>query len=132
MKTSYFADKRLDREKHFLIQVSNSAPMNLMPDIKWDEVVPDWKDTVSPYKTHVIGEEEYRKRYIRQLNTRKQSIKHSLSIILSKAGGKEPVLICYESPGAFCHRHILADWLMENCLAQNIRELKEQENPTLF
>ena len=24
------------------------------------------------------------------------------------------VLLCYEKPGDFCHRHILANWLEEN------------------
>lgn len=27
---------------------------------------------------------------------------------------KDVVLLCYEKPGDFCHRHIVADWLEEN------------------
>ena len=28
------------------------------------------------------------------------------------AGGREEIaLVCYEKPGDFCHRHIVADWL---------------------
>lgn len=27
------------------------------------------------------------------------------------SGGKDAALLCYEKPGDFCHRHLLADWL---------------------
>lgn len=30
------------------------------------------------------------------------------------SNGKIPCLICYEKPGEFCHRHIVANWLSEN------------------
>lgn len=29
------------------------------------------------------------------------------------SGGKDVVLICYESPEKFCHRHLVADWLIK-------------------
>ena len=28
--------------------------------------------------------------------------------------GRDVALCCYEKPGDFCHRHLLADWLKEN------------------
>lgn len=28
---------------------------------------------------------------------------------------KIPCLICYEKPGDFCHRHLVANWLQNNC-----------------
>lgn len=39
-----------------------------------------------------------------------------LSELLSLRGeGKEDIaLVCYEKPGDFCHRHLVAEWLMEN------------------
>ena len=30
------------------------------------------------------------------------------------AQGKDIALICYEKPGDFCHRHLVAEWLTEN------------------
>jgi uncharacterized protein (DUF488 family) len=30
------------------------------------------------------------------------------------AGDKIPCLLCYEKPGDFCHRHIVAEWLHNN------------------
>lgn len=34
--------------------------------------------------------------------------------LLSLSGEKPFALICYERPGEFCHRHLVADWLREN------------------
>ncbi len=31
------------------------------------------------------------------------------------AGSKPFVLLCYEKPNEFCHRHLVADWLNTNC-----------------
>lgn len=31
-----------------------------------------------------------------------------------KAKNKPFALVCYERPGDFCHRHLVADWLTEN------------------
>lgn len=30
------------------------------------------------------------------------------------SGGKDVALCCYEKPGDFCHRHILAKWITDN------------------
>ena len=35
------------------------------------------------------------------------------------------ILLCYEDPRAFCHRHIVAAWF-ELCLGQNIAEVEQQ------
>ena len=32
--------------------------------------------------------------------------------ILRLSEGKDAVLICYEKPDEFCHRHLLAEWLI--------------------
>ena len=29
------------------------------------------------------------------------------------AGTEDIALVCYEKPGDFCHRHLVADWLNE-------------------
>ena len=31
--------------------------------------------------------------------------------LMTLAGDKAPCLLCYEKPGEFCHRHLVADWL---------------------
>ena len=28
--------------------------------------------------------------------------------------GDNAVMLCYEKPGDFCHRHLIADWITKN------------------
>ena len=37
-----------------------------------------------------------------------------LEVLERMTGGRDVALCCYEKPGDFCHRHIVAQWLMEN------------------
>jgi len=39
--------------------------------------------------------------------------------------GKEAILLCYEAPGKFCHRHLVAAWLKEK-LGIEVEELDEE------
>lgn len=132
MKTSYYANPLLDRRRHFLVQVSNSSPKGFAPDTRWNEAVPEWTTIVVPYKDGHISEEDYRSRYCRQLDLRKDALSRSLAFIRREARGREVVLLCYEAPEAFCHRRILAGWLEENGFAEDIRELENNLTPTLF
>lgn len=105
--TSYFAKaKYFDRNKFILCQISNSAPLEL--DGKLSVLIPDWDTIVSPKKEGLIDEDEYRKRYINQLNSTKDSVLNVIRLL--KTFNKSIILMCYESPDKFCHRHILADW----------------------
>ena len=42
-----------------------------------------------------------------------------------KSGGKDVVLLCYETPDKFCHRHLVADWL--NCNGYQCKEYGTQD-----
>ncbi len=44
----------------------------------------------------------------------RQDANNVLEQIRSLGGGQDVALCCYEKPGDFCHRHILAKWLTEN------------------
>lgn len=132
MKTSYFSNPLLNKEQHYFVQISNSAPKGYTPDAKWDEAVPNWKTIVAPYKDGVISEEEYQTRYWRQLDLRKADLSRSLALLKREAGQKEIVLICYETPHAFCHRHILAKWLEKNGFETDIQEMQNSLTPSLF
>ena len=39
------------------------------------------------------------------------------------SGGKDVVLLCYEKPPEFCHRHLVAEWL-EKELGIEVKELE--------
>lgn len=34
--------------------------------------------------------------------------------LTAMAAGHDIALVCYESPGEFCHRHLVGDWLDQN------------------
>jgi len=61
-----------------------------------------------------LTEEEYTRLYkdrvLRQLLP--TSI---LKQIETLSSGRDVALLCYEKPGDFCHRHIVADWLRIEC-----------------
>jgi hypothetical protein len=57
-------------------------------------------------------EEAFRDAYIRQLEgLGLQAILGRLAGISHESGGLPLVLLCYEPPGEFCHRHVLSAWL---------------------
>lgn len=41
--------------------------------------------------------------------------------------GRDVALCCYEKPGDFCHRHLLADWLTKNGYEVKEWESKEEK-----
>ena len=67
------------------------------------------------YKENIVSEERFKKFYenkIKQIGKEK-----ILKMIEDIAEGQDVALVCFEAPGCFCHRHILADYL-------NIEEYK--------
>lgn len=70
---------------------------------------------VCPTRYMVSGpcsREEYLKLYDRILAS--QDANQVVEQIEMLSGGKDVALCCYEKPGDFCHRHILAKWITEN------------------
>lgn len=37
--------------------------------------------------------------------------------------GEDSIMVCWEGPGKFCHRHVVAEWLMNNVKGLEVREL---------
>lgn len=70
---------------------------------------------VTPTKYMLSDEcsmEEYLRLYDKILN--RQDANKVIEQIKSLSGGRDVALCCYEKPGDFCHRHILAKWLTDN------------------
>lgn len=67
-------------------------------------------DLVERTKYHSVSLEDYTKEYTeRVLN--KLDPKQVISDLLFISNDKPVILMCYESPDKFCHRHIVAKWL---------------------
>jgi uncharacterized protein (DUF488 family) len=101
MKTSYFAKSGKDPNA---VSIVAYQP-------KWyhgrhyEPLAPPWS-IVRLYKNGDIDEEEYEFMYRRQIldNLDPKQVMKDL--------GNEAILLCYEPPNEFCHRHITAQWLM--------------------
>ena len=117
--TSYFGNikkLKLKNPQLVLVSIAGKTPEwfdgkklpELMPKYVW------WKEWHDKYLDDEsgIGEEFYRNRYndtvLSKLDPR--SIKYKLRCI---SDGKDVCLLCYETPDAFCHRHLVAEWLRD-------------------
>ena len=68
-------------------------------------LAPTW-ELLRAYKSGQVDERGYTEWYLRLLQERKLTPE---SVVEELEEGS--VLLCYEGPGKFCHRHIVAEWL---------------------
>lgn len=89
-----------------VISISRTEPGFAEIDGKIWELCPS-SDILWDHKEGRIGDEEYIERYNSQLDA--LGIRKVLTLI--HHCGDDLVLTCWEAPGKFCHRHILADYI---------------------
>ena len=119
MNTSYFFSNKLNKEQK-LISISASIPKNikniLLPNIIiYKPLCPTWK-IIQDYKRQIISKEEYTRIYIGYFLNNLNAAKVYQEL------GNDAILLCWERPNKFCHRHIVAEWL-SNSLNIQITEL---------
>jgi hypothetical protein len=119
MNTSYFFSNKLNKEQK-LISISASIPKNikniLLPNIiVYKPLCPTWK-IIQDYKRQIISKEEYTRIYIGYFLNNLDAAKVYQEL------GNDAILLCWERPNKFCHRHIVAEWL-SNSLNIQITEL---------
>lgn len=106
--TSYFGNSRKLKEAGVnMICVAIGKPRFIAGIPQMLNVCPT-RYMVSGPCSHV----EYLKLYDRILAS--QDANQVVKQIEMLSGGKDVALCCYEKPGDFCHRHILAKWITEN------------------
>jgi uncharacterized protein YeaO (DUF488 family) len=69
------------------------------------QYAPTWEMIVA-YKDNALTSDEYALQYISLLKSRHQSPQKIVDALPDKSR-----LLCYESPGDFCHRRVLAQWV---------------------
>lgn len=108
MKTgSFFTIVRPGR-----ISIARSQPRNYK--------LPEFRPLAPGKWFHSVTEAEYRVLYAEQLaQLDSQQVWDELHRI---AGDHEPVICCWEKPGEFCHRRLVAEWL-EDSLGVDVPEL---------
>ena len=100
--TSYFSSRKWELSKG----ISIARYVKFWEGETYPLLFPS-QNLLSDYKNGLINEKEYERRYVYET--------------LSKLNPKEvyealdgKVLLCYEKTGDFCHRHIVAKWLIDN------------------
>lgn len=101
--TSYFA-KSATRPN--AISIALSSP-KFFKGKHYDRLAPTW-DLLKWHKNGEIDEHRYKEIYMNLLKTRNVTPGQ----IAQDLNGM--VLLCWEKPDKFCHRHIVRDWLKEN------------------
>lgn len=119
IKTGYFA-------KLTTYKALGYTPIAVVASIpKWYQglslpaVAPTW-DLVDRYKKGIITPSEYKEEYVDYLSSVDLN-----SVVATLQKLERVVLLCYEKPGDFCHRHLLAEKLSE-VSGLNIHELYVQ------
>lgn len=144
--TSYFGNaKNLNSRKYALIGIAGRSPKGwtgleykkLAPswDIwkTWHDQIEEGKNNQEYFKTIKKGANiAYTLRFNKQILGNLNAVE-VVNDIFKLADGKIPVLLCYEKPGDFCHRHLVADWLNSNIHDVTVVEWDNfVENPVLF
>jgi len=90
------------------VSIANSAPQ-FYQGPTYRPLVPPWR-LVKAYKEEKIDEVGYIDEYYKQLmQLDPQEVYNELFVIHNE----NPVLLCWEPAGEFCHRRIVAEWLRD-------------------
>jgi hypothetical protein len=116
MRTSYFANMSNIGNP---LSISGEAP-EWYTGPQYRVLAPKW-NFFKKYKSGEIDETGYIVEYYKQVLDALDPY-HIYSYLTGKYDN-DVVLLCYEDPGVFCHRRIVADWF-ENHLGVVVPELR--------
>jgi uncharacterized protein YeaO (DUF488 family) len=121
--TSYFSNIENLRKKYknlTFISIAGITPeienveifklKELMPKYEW------WKIWHDKFKEDLESEES-KQWYIKKYNETvlsKLNVKEIFQKMYDISKGKDIILLCYETPEKFCHRHLVSEWLNRN------------------
>lgn len=111
--TSYFAKLSKLPANITPIAICGKSP-EWYKGIQYKKLAPKWSFFSVWKQTH--DNEYYIKHFNEEvLNTLNvETVIKELYSLAGKNQDNDIVLICYEKPGDFCHRHLVADWLTRN------------------
>ena len=109
-----------------LLSISRTKPEFAKSCIDIPQLFPSDK-ILWDHKKGKIDEMEYTSKYLYQLN--ELGVDRIIKMI--QIFGDNVVLLCWESPEKFCHRHILADYINKNSNI-NVEEFGKEKEISLF
>lgn len=106
--TGYFAKVKVYEEEG-LQPISIAGKADFFKGPRFPSFAPRF-EMFQRWKKGVIDNIGYTTEFRKHLNTLdKDAVRRFLTSF-----DKDIVLLCFEKPGEFCHRHIVADWIEEN------------------
>ena len=108
MYTSYYSSPKLKTTELTKISISRFIPKWYKDDLSHLVLLAPSKELLNGYKNGSIDNDEYTEIYLCQLDNLK-----CLKELLEQLDTCGCVLLCYEKPGDFCHRHILSEYARE-------------------
>lgn len=121
--TSYFANVRKLAASGIKPMSISLYPPRYFQGTRLYNVAPTKSILFAKNQTH----EQYTQRYINEVLS-KIDAKTFVEQLECMSGGMDVALCCFEVPSAFCHRHILADWLHDQ-LGIDVKEWNEMTVP---
>ena len=102
MQTSHFSRSGSDPKA---VAISRSQPQGWTGRV-YEPLAPSWR-LVQEAKSGAIDEDEYIRRYREEVLSKLDPARVYADI------GEDAILLCWERPGAFCHRRLVAKWFEE-------------------
>lgn len=115
--TSYYG--RADKVPN-PIAISRGVPHWFKGEV-YEKLAPSWELVKAWNKGHGISEREYTERYLNELTSRSVTAETIQNEIPEGS-----TLLCWETPLAFCHRHIIS-WILRNAGIDS-KEWEVEEN----
>ena len=115
MLTGYFAKMKTYTDAGFVpVSIAAKAP-SWYKGLEYKKLAPKWEFFNEWKNGSHKGDNDY---YIQHFKDEVLAPLKPEDVIheLSELAGVKPhkiILLCYEKPGDFCHRHLVADWLRE-------------------
>lgn len=105
--TSYFGNaKALAKNNVMIVSIACWQPRFLSVPCVMGNVAP------TPWMVKKASHEQYLDAYQQILS--KIDPYNFIDTLEREGGGRDVALCCYEKPGEFCHRHLLAEYLTKN------------------
>lgn len=108
--TTYFSRLKSLPKEIVPISICGKAPDGYK-GLQYKKLAPKYDFFMKWKETH---DNDY---YIRCFNKQVLSalnVKEVVADLMAMSAGQDIALICYERPGEFCHRHLVANWLNQN------------------
>lgn len=115
IRTSYFAQLRKIEAMDGAVPVAvcRYPPVWYNGEV-YKKIAPDY--SMMTGMKNADTREYFKSKYLKEVLGRLEpgSVEKDIAAIVERNGGAFAVLLCFEKPADFCHRHLVAEWLGRN------------------